>query len=55
MDTKSTAAIGLRASRRAAKTIALISVVTCLAVTGFAAAVHGFTEAPATNGHRHRG
>ena len=36
------------ASRRAAKTITLISVVTCLAVTGFAAAVHGFTEAPAT-------
>ena len=48
MDTNSTAAIGLRASCRAAKTIALISVVTCLAVTGFAAAVHGFTEAPAT-------
>ena len=48
MDTKSIAAIGLRASRRAAKTITLISVVTCLAVTGFAAAVHGFTEAPAT-------
>jgi murein L,D-transpeptidase YcbB/YkuD len=48
MDTNSTAAIGLRASRRAAKTVALISVVTCLAVTGFAAAVHGFTEAPAT-------
>jgi L,D-transpeptidase YcbB len=48
MDTNSIAAIGLRASRRAAKTITLISVVTCLAVTGFAAAVHGFTEAPAT-------
>ena len=48
MDTNSTAAIGLRASCRAAKTIALISVVTCLAVTGFTAAVHGFTEAPAT-------
>ena len=48
MDTNSTAAIALRASRRAAKTIALISVVTCLAVTGFAAAVHGFTEVPAT-------
>jgi L,D-transpeptidase YcbB len=48
MDTNGTAAIGLHASRRAAKTIALISVVTCLAVTGFAAAVHGFTEAPAT-------
>src|SRR4029077_11136916 len=47
MDTNSTAAIGLHASRRAAKTITLISVVTCLAVTGFAAAVHGFTEAPA--------
>jgi L,D-transpeptidase YcbB len=47
MDTNSIAAIGLRASRRAAKTITLISVVTCLALTGFAAAVHGFTEAPA--------
>jgi L,D-transpeptidase YcbB len=48
MDTNSTAAIGLRASRRAAQTIALISVVICVGVTGFAAAVHGFTEAPAT-------
>ena len=48
MDINSTAAVGLRASRRAAKAIALISVVTCVAVTGFAAAVHGFTEAPAT-------
>ena len=48
MDTNSIAAIGLHASRRAAKTITLISVVTCLAVTGFAAAVHGFIEAPAT-------
>ncbi len=48
MDTNSTAAIGLHASRRAAKTITLISVVTCLAVTGFTAAVHGFTEARAT-------
>src|SRR6478736_3790477 len=48
MDTNSTAFIGLHASRRAAKTITLIGVVTCLTVTGFAAAVHGFTEAPAT-------
>ena len=48
MDINSTAAVGLRASRRAAKAIALISVVTCVAVTGFAAAVQGFTEAPAT-------
>jgi L,D-transpeptidase YcbB len=48
MNTNSTAAIGLRASRRAARTIALISVVVCVGVTGFAAAVHGFTEAPAT-------
>ena len=45
MDTNSTAA---PASRRAVKIIALISVVTCLAVTGFAAAVHGVTEALAT-------
>src|SRR6516162_8330189 len=35
-------------NRRAAKTIALISVVACLAVTGFAGAVHGVTEALAT-------
>jgi hypothetical protein len=48
MDTHSTAAIGRYTRRRAAKTITLISVVTCLAVTGFAAAVYGFTEAPAT-------
>ena len=48
MDTNSTAAIALRASCRATKTFALISVVTCLAVTGFAAAVHGVTEAAAT-------
>jgi L,D-transpeptidase YcbB len=45
MDTNSAA---VAVNRRAAKTIALISVVTCLAVTGFAAAVHGVTEALAT-------
>ena len=45
MDTNSTAA---PASRRAVKIIALTSVVSCLAVTGFAVAVHGVTEALAT-------
>ena len=41
MDTNSTAIFALRVSRRAAKNIALIGVVGCLAVTGFAAAVTG--------------
>jgi hypothetical protein len=41
MDTNSTAVIALRLSRRAAKAIAVIGVVSCLAVTGLAAAVHG--------------
>ena len=41
MDTNSTAAMALRVSRRAAKNIAVIGVVSCLAVTGFAAAVGG--------------
>jgi hypothetical protein len=42
MDTNSTA-IALRVSRRAAKNITVIGVVSCLAVTGFAAAVGGGT------------
>ena len=41
MDTNSTAVLALRLSRRAAKNIALIGVVGCLTVTGFAAAVAG--------------
>jgi hypothetical protein len=41
MDKKSTAVIAGRLSRRAAKNIAVIGVVSCLAVTGLAAAVHG--------------
>ena len=40
MDTNSTAVIALRLSGRAAKYIGAIGVVSCLAVTGFAAAVH---------------
>jgi hypothetical protein len=41
MDTNSTAVLALRLRRRAAKNIALIGVVGCLTVTGFAAAVAG--------------
>ena len=48
MDTNSTAAIALRVSRRAAKNIAVIGVVSCLAVTGFAAAVGGTGAALST-------
>jgi hypothetical protein len=48
MDTKSTAVIALPVSRRAAKNIAVIAVVSCLAVTGFAAAVNGAGAALST-------
>ena len=48
MDTNSTAVIALRVSRRAAKNIALIGVVSCLAVTGFAQAVTGAGAALST-------
>ena len=41
MDTNSTAVFTQRVSRRAARNVAVIGVVSCLAVTGFAAAVHG--------------
>jgi hypothetical protein len=41
MDTNSTTVFAPRVSRRAAKTIALVGVVGCLAVAGFAAAVTG--------------
>jgi hypothetical protein len=48
MDTNSTAVIALRVSRRAAKNIAVIGVVGCLAVAGFAAAVTGAGAALST-------
>src|SRR5438105_12795994 len=41
MDTKSNAVIALRLSLGAFRTIGVIVVVSCLAVTGLAAAVHG--------------
>ena len=51
MDTNSTTVSALRVSRRAAKTIALVSVVGSLAVTGFAAAVTGAGAALSTQQH----
>ena len=51
MDTNSTTVFALRVSRRAAKTIALVGVVGCLAVTGFAAAVTGAGAALSTQQH----
>ena len=54
MDTNSTA-IALRVSRRAAKNIAAIGVVSCLAVTGFAAAVGGGTVAVVSVDRIHKG
>jgi hypothetical protein len=48
MDTKSTAVIALRVSRWAAKNVAVIGVVGCLAVTGLAAAVSGAVAALST-------
>jgi hypothetical protein len=61
MDTNSTAAIALRVSCRAAKNIAVIGVVICLAVTGLAAAAHGVGAAISTPSdivsvdHTHKG
>jgi hypothetical protein len=61
MDTNSTGAIALRVSRRAAKNIAAIGVVSCLAVTGLAAAIHGAGAAISTQSdvvsvdHTHKG
>jgi hypothetical protein len=61
MDTNSTAVIALRLSRRAAKNIAVIGVVSCLAVIGLAAAVHGAGAAISTQSdiisvdHTHKG
>jgi hypothetical protein len=51
MDTNSTTVFALRVSRRAAKTIALVGVVGCLAVAGFAAAVTGAGAALRTQQH----
>ena len=61
MGTNSTAAIALRLSRRAFKSIAVISVVGCLAVSGLAIAVHGAGAAVSTRSdvvavdHTHKG
>jgi hypothetical protein len=41
MDTNSTAIFAQRVRSRAARNVAVVGVVSCLAVTGFAAAVHG--------------
>jgi hypothetical protein len=60
MDTKSNAFIALRLSRRAVRIIG-IGVVSCLAVTGLAAAVHGAGAAISTQSdivsvdHTHKG
>jgi hypothetical protein len=41
MDRNSTAIFAQRERRRAARNVAVVGVVSCLAVTGFAAGVHG--------------
>src|SRR5262249_3151963 len=41
MDANSTAIFAQRVRHRAARNVAVVGVVSCLAVTGFAAAVHG--------------
>ena len=41
MDTSSTAIFAQRARHRSNRNVAVVGVVSCLAVTGFAAAVHG--------------
>jgi hypothetical protein len=61
MDTKSTAASAQRTSRQAARNVAVIGVVGCLAVVGFAAAVTGAGPALSTQidivsvDHTHKG
>ena len=61
MDTNSTAFFAQRVSRRAARNIAVIGVVSCLAVLGFAAAVTGAGPALSTQinivsvDHTHKG
>ena len=61
MDTNSTAVFAQRVSRRAARNAAVIGVVSCLAVVGFAAAVSGAGAALSTQidivsvDHTHKG
>ena len=61
MDTNSTAVFAQRMSRRAARNAAVIGVVSCLAVVGFAAAVTGAGAAFSTQidvvsvNHTHKG
>ena len=61
MDTNSTAIFAQRVSRRAARNVAIIGVVSCLAVVGFAAAVTGADPALSTQinivsvDHTHKG
>ena len=61
MDTHSTAVFAQRVSRRAARNVAIIGVVSCLAVLGFAAAVTGAGAALSTQinivsvDHTHKG
>ena len=52
MDTNSTAIFAQRVRRRAARNVAVVGVVSCLAVTGFAAAVHGAGAASTHKGDR---
>ena len=61
MDTNSTAVFAQRVSRRAARNVAIIGVVSCLAVLGFAVAVTGADPALSTQidivsvDHTHKG
>jgi hypothetical protein len=61
MDTNSTAIFAQRVRHRAARNVAVVGVVSCLAVTGFAAAVHGAGAASSTQSdivsvaHTHKG
>ena len=61
MDTNSTAVFAQRVSRRAARNAAVIGVVSCLAIAGLAAAVHGAGAAIGTHSdivsvdHTHKG
>jgi hypothetical protein len=55
MDTNSTAIFAQRARHRAARNVAVVGVVSCLAVTGFAAAVHGAGAASISVAHTHKG
>ena len=61
MDPNSTTIFAQRVRRRAASNVAVVGVVSCLAVTGFAAAVHGAGAAPSIQSdivsvdHTHKG